>query len=724
MQPSMTLIRVRTDGVPADADGPLRRRYAAEWGDLDWQELPCPPYHSARDFALDLLDAVARARGEWILVLPDGAEAEAGALAALRRRLGDPAAADLQGLLLSGRPRRAGAAVFASGFTLDALEIGKAAHPWLVDPARLLSFFALRASLARSIAEDLVRVVDPVPAVLSFAAAARLADPVLQGLIREAGDVGVLHDPAPDPEGVARGAMEAFEAERSEEALRGLDYFRFAWGSNPSIDLHRAVLGAKLERFWLANFAVRRFLQRNKGNAHAIKLAEALATRKGQYRAGYPAASQLLDRVEAGRAEGEDLLFSRMDSLHEQAVALVIGDAPVRAGLALGLACLGTPRKVIALSPFRAPDGAGRRLGRCLDVWKSAVSSFDLEDNVEATASIRERLAAWGDAPRPDILLVSLRGDADMREEISAAFALLNEGGLLVVEGADASRPAAWRFWTESAEPALSDRGRQGSFSFGTKGSAPLGGKRLPMTFPELWRRCRLPEPYERTMLTSERFRNAFTVSRIADMRKLPGAIVECGVWKGGCSASMLLAAQQTGSRRALWAFDSFQGLPRPTEKDGSFAMQKSDEWGGAGCEATELEFRETLFGIAGLKDENVHIRKGWFQDTLPKHKHEIGPIAILRLDGDWYDSVMICLEHLYEYVVPGGYILIDDYGFFEGARKATDEWRERLGIRSPLITTDHDERYWVKIDEKSSWTPGGQAVDRAIGNANRSGSL
>jgi O-methyltransferase len=366
--------------------------------------------------------------------------------------------------------------------------------------------------------------------------------------------------------------------------------------------------------------------------------------------------------------------------------------------------------------------GPQKVLGRGFDLWKAMVSRFDLEDNAEASVSIRARLEAWGDAPRPEILYVSLHDNESFREDIAAAFDLLKEGGLLVVEGATADRPAAWKFWIESAEPALSEKGREGSLSWGRKTTAPLGGVKPPITHAELLRRCQLPEPFERTMLSKERFRNAFNLARIVDIRKIPGAIVECGVWKGGCSSSMLLAVQQTGSDRALWAFDSFEGLPRPGEKDGACAFEKSDEWGGKGCEATEADFRETLFKIAGLKDKNVHIRKGWFKDTLPPAIHEVGPISILRLDGDWYESVLIGLECFYDLVVPGGYILIDDYGYWEGAQKATDEFRARFGIRSPLITTDHDERYWIKLDEKQSWSPGQAARDFAVGNGNGKG--
>jgi predicted O-methyltransferase YrrM len=95
----------------------------------------------------------------------------------------------------------------------------------------------------------------------------------------------------------------------------------------------------------------------------------------------------------------------------------------------------------------------------------------------------------------------------------------------------------------------------------------------------------------------------------------------------------------------------------------------------------------------------NVILVKGFFQDTLQIQENidNIGEIAVLRLDGDWYDSTKICLEKLYDKVIDGGVIIIDDYGHFIGAKRATDEFREKYNIRSPLIKTDYTEYYWIK---------------------------
>ena len=121
---------------------------------------------------------------------------------------------------------------------------------------------------------------------------------------------------------------------------------------------------------------------------------------------------------------------------------------------------------------------------------------------------------------------------------------------------------------------------------------------------------------------------------------------------------------------------------PRAQEYVGRFAASVKDVEG-------------ILFSRLKINRDSVHIVKGWFQDTLPAFKDEIGPIAILRLDGDWYESTKCCLEHLYEQVVPGGYVIIDDYGCWGGCRIATDEFLENTGLELQVI--DQKGRFFQK---------------------------
>ena len=188
------------------------------------------------------------------------------------------------------------------------------------------------------------------------------------------------------------------------------------------------------------------------------------------------------------------------------------------------------------------------------------------------------------------------------------------------------------------------------------------------------------------TMLGSRRGRTLHRLAAKVEDDAVPGAFVDCGVWNGGSTILMALGA----SGRELWAFDSFEGLPTPTEVDGELSFQ----YIGA-CLGSEDRLRE---GISRYADgERLHIRPGWFQDTLAQAAAEVGPIALLHCDGDWYESVRLTLDVFYPLVSPGGYIVIDDYGTWPGAKHATDEYRREVGDRGWLRRIDHTGRYWRK---------------------------
>jgi len=156
------------------------------------------------------------------------------------------------------------------------------------------------------------------------------------------------------------------------------------------------------------------------------------------------------------------------------------------------------------------------------------------------------------------------------------------------------------------------------------------------------------------------------------------GAIVECGVYRGGAAALM---SQRSGGRREVVLFDSFEGLPKPGERDGAQAASNYHEgW----CQASEEHVRD-IFRRLDVLNDRVRIVKGWFDDTFPVTA--MPPIAMLHIDADWYDSVRICLETHYDRVVPGGYIVFDDYGRWEGCTKATDEFLAARGV-GPLVPT------------------------------------
>jgi O-methyltransferase len=188
------------------------------------------------------------------------------------------------------------------------------------------------------------------------------------------------------------------------------------------------------------------------------------------------------------------------------------------------------------------------------------------------------------------------------------------------------------------------------------------------------------------TMLSSRRGRALFRLARRLDREGVAGALVDCGVWNGGSTILLGVAAPE----REVWAFDSFEGLPEPGPLDGEASRAFAGE-----CVGAEEKLRA---GFAAYADPaRLHVRRGWFEETIPPAVEEVGPIALLHCDGDWYESVRVTLDAFYPLVVPGGYVVIDDYGTWPGARRATREVRAEHGDRGRLVRVDHTGRYWRK---------------------------
>lgn len=181
---------------------------------------------------------------------------------------------------------------------------------------------------------------------------------------------------------------------------------------------------------------------------------------------------------------------------------------------------------------------------------------------------------------------------------------------------------------------------------------------------------------------------NAFEVTAFVEQKKIEGALVECGVAEGGTAAMMALTNLELGANtRQKWFFDSYEGLPEPTAEDyeggkaGHFIrpLQKG------ACLGTIEQVSDLMFDKLHLPKNEVHLVKGWFQDTVPVHREKIGPIAVLRLDGDWYESTKIPLEYFFDQISVGGFVIIDDYATCFGSHKAVDEFRADRNITTPL---------------------------------------
>ena len=185
------------------------------------------------------------------------------------------------------------------------------------------------------------------------------------------------------------------------------------------------------------------------------------------------------------------------------------------------------------------------------------------------------------------------------------------------------------------------------------------------------------------TLASRQRLNTLMELGRAIDRNAVHGAIVECGVYRGGSAAILASATRQS---RDIYLFDSFEGLPPPGEKDGALATQHYRE----GWCAARPEDVAALFSRLGIPQSRVHIVKGWFADTLKSVT--VPEIALLHIDADWYDPVKLCLEFFYEAVRPGGFIVLDDYGRWEGSTRAADEFleaRELGALLDPRLPMD-----------------------------------
>ncbi|QHT70538.1 hypothetical protein GXP67_29750 [Rhodocytophaga rosea] len=174
----------------------------------------------------------------------------------------------------------------------------------------------------------------------------------------------------------------------------------------------------------------------------------------------------------------------------------------------------------------------------------------------------------------------------------------------------------------------------------------------------------------------------------------IEGAVVECGVWRGGMIAAV---AEVVGNNRSYYLFDSFEGLPEVKEIDGEAAKAWQNNKNSPGyydnCKAEEMYARQAM---QLAKAEQFVTVKGWFSETLPKN-NIAGKIAILRLDGDWYESTMDCLENLYDKVITGGIIIIDDYYMWDGCARAVHDFLSKRKSSERIYTSKNGVCYLLK---------------------------
>jgi predicted SAM-dependent methyltransferase len=218
------------------------------------------------------------------------------------------------------------------------------------------------------------------------------------------------------------------------------------------------------------------------------------------------------------------------------------------------------------------------------------------------------------------------------------------------------------------------------------------------------------------TMLSEARLHSLFNLASRACRENLPGNFVECGVAGGGSSALLAgVIAKHSPQSRILFSFDTFCGMPKSSALDIHEGQQAEDSgWGTGTCAAPESSLLEVCEKL-GVRPF-VRPVKGLFRDTLPAHRAQIGPIALLHMDGDWYSSTRDILENLFDQVVPGGYIQIDDYGYWEGCRRAVNEFAVQRGLTFQLTRIDETGVWLNKSRDCLSAAPGSDFLNLGCG--------
>jgi hypothetical protein len=213
----------------------------------------------------------------------------------------------------------------------------------------------------------------------------------------------------------------------------------------------------------------------------------------------------------------------------------------------------------------------------------------------------------------------------------------------------------------------------------------------------ELYRRV---GPY--TMTTPPRVYALVRAVEYVAARGVAGAIVECGVWRGGSMMAAALTLQRLGkSDRDLYLFDTFAGMPAPSDADTTRSGERAADLLAQNDDSSHIwaiasldDVREAVLSV-GYPHERIHFVEGLVEETLPANAPE--QVALLRLDTDWYASTKHELEHLYPRLAPGGVLIIDDYGHWQGARRAVDEYLAEQGVALLLNRVDATARIAVK---------------------------
>lgn len=184
---------------------------------------------------------------------------------------------------------------------------------------------------------------------------------------------------------------------------------------------------------------------------------------------------------------------------------------------------------------------------------------------------------------------------------------------------------------------------------------------------------------------------------------RIPGAVVECGVWKGGSMmAAMLTLAEQKDTARECYLYDTFEGMSEPSEKDitiegvsAKVRFETANRDGEKWVYSSLDDVKQNIHSV-GYPTEKTSYIKGKVENTIPRIVPD--KIALLRLDTDWYESTRHELIHLFPRLVTGGVIIVDDYGHWQGARQAIDEYLAQNHVKLLLNRIDYTGRVGIKL--------------------------
>ena len=197
--------------------------------------------------------------------------------------------------------------------------------------------------------------------------------------------------------------------------------------------------------------------------------------------------------------------------------------------------------------------------------------------------------------------------------------------------------------------------------------------------------------PEAETMIGLKRLDNLEECVSDVLERDVPGDLIETGVWRGGACIFMRAVLKSFGAAdRRVWVADSFRGLPPP---DAKRLDDVEDALWNVPFLAIPIEQVKANFERYNLLDDQVCFLQGWFKDTLPVAPIE--RVAVLRLDGDMYDSTMVALRSLYPKLSVGGYVIVDDYDAVRGCKQAVDDFRAEHGITDELHRVDWTCQFW-----------------------------